>query len=163
MPATDEAPDVVLRPARTEDAAAVADVHLASRAAAAMPPPVHTAAEVRDWLAHRVVEDEVWVAEVDDEVVGYARLTPTWLDDLYVRPDAQRDGVGSALLDLVKAVRPEGFGLWVFETNTSARAFYARHGLVEREHTDGSANEERAPDLRMEWSPPIRSRSPRGR
>ena len=32
-----------------------------------------------------------------------------------------------------------------------ARAFYARHGLVELERTDGSGNEERAPDLRMAW------------
>ena len=41
----------------------------------------------------------------------------------------------------------------MFESNAPARAFYARHGLVEREHTDGSENEERAPDLRMAWGP----------
>ena len=57
------------------------------------------------------------------------------------------------LLDLVKAMRPGGFSLWVFESNTPAQAFYTRHGLVEREHTDGSGNEEREPDLRMEWVP----------
>ena len=33
-----------------------------------------------------------------------------------------------------------------------ARArFYRRHGLVDLERTDGSANEERAPDIRMAW------------
>ncbi len=32
-----------------------------------------------------------------------------------------------------------------------ARAFYARHGLVELERTDGAGNEERAPDIRMAW------------
>nr|WP_246304773.1 GNAT family N-acetyltransferase [Nocardioides thalensis] len=116
-----------------------------------MPPGIHSEAEVRAWLAGRLAEDEVWVAEVDDVVVGYARFTPTWLDDLYVDPGAQGCGVGSALLDVVKALRPDGFSLWVFEVNHPTRAFYAARGLVEREHTDGSGNEERALDLRMEW------------
>ncbi len=52
---------------------------------------------------------------------------------------------------MAKSLRPEGFCLWVFEANEPARAFYRRHGLVELEHTDGSTNEERTPDLRMAW------------
>ncbi|NUR05809.1 MAG: chorismate mutase [Nocardioidaceae bacterium] len=55
------------------------------------------------------------------------------------------------LLDVVTATRPGGFCLWVFESNHAARAFYARHGLVELERTDGSGNEEKAPDLRLAW------------
>jgi len=120
-----------------------------------MPPSVHAETEVRAWLAARInpdeVADEVWVAEVDGTVVGYARFTTTWLDDLYVDPGAQGSGIGTALLDVVKALRPGGFSLWVFESNLPARAFYAAQGLVEREHTDGADNEERAPDVRMEW------------
>jgi GNAT superfamily N-acetyltransferase/chorismate mutase len=143
--------EVTLRPATEADAEAVATVHLASRGAAAMPAGVHPEHEVRAWLAARLAEDEVWVAEADGCVVGYARLTPTWLDDLYVDPAFARQGVGTALLEVVKAQRPRGFCLWVFESNTPARAFYARHGLVELERTDGSANEERAPDVRMAW------------
>ena len=142
---------MLLRPATGADAEAVATVHLRSRAAAAMPPGIHTDDEVRGWLAGRIAVDDVWVAEDDGLVVGYARFTPTWLDDLYVLPTYAGRGVGSALLDVVKARRPDGFCLWVFAMNAPARAFYARHGLVELEHTDGSANEERAPDLRMAW------------
>jgi GNAT superfamily N-acetyltransferase len=123
-----------------------------------MPPGVHPEHEVRAWLARRLAEDEVWVAELRGTVVGYARFTATWLDDLFVLPEAQGEGVGGALLDLVKSLRPDGFSLWVFEVNEGARAFYARHGLVEREHTDGSGNEEQAPDIRMEW--PGRSAPP---
>lgn len=145
-------PDLQLRPAVPHDAPAIADVHLAARAAAPMPPPVHDEASVRAWLASRVGQDEIWVAEIDGVVAGYARFTRTWLDDLYVVPAHAGTGIGSALLDLVKARHPRGFGLWVFESNLPARAFYAAHGLVEREHTDGSDNEERAPDLVMEWS-----------
>src|SRR6478735_830898 len=143
--------DLQLRPATEDDAPALTAVHLASRAAAAMPPGIHTDDEVATWLSGRLGVDDVWLAEVDGEPVGYARFTRTWLDDLYVVPSHAGRGVGSALLDLVKAQRPDGFCLWVFEMNAAARAFYARHGLLELERTDGSGNEEQAPDVRMAW------------
>ena len=144
--------DALLRPAVEGDAEAVASVHLSARRNAPMPPGVHTDDEVRAWLAGRLRStDEVWVAEVRGAVAAYARLTETWLDDLYVAPGHAGQGLGSALLDLVKARRPDGFSLWVFEMNAPARGFYARRGLVELERTDGSGNEERAPDLRLAW------------
>lgn len=145
--------DLTLRRATAADAGALAAVQIAARAASPMPPGIHPPDEVRAWLAERSVQNDTWVAEANGAVVGYARFTETWLDDLYVVPSAQGEGVGTALLELVKALRPHGFSLWVFEVNQPARAFYARHGLVEREHTDGSENEEREPDLRMEWAP----------
>ena len=144
--------DLTLRPASASDADVVSDIHLASRRGAAMPPGVHGDDEVRQWLSGRVRQDDVWLAEAAGVPVGYARSTPTWLDDLYVLPSHSGEGVGSALLDLVKAQRPSGFCLWVFETNHPARRFYARHGLIELERTDGSANEERQPDIRMAWT-----------
>jgi chorismate mutase len=91
------------------------------------------------------------VAARQDEVVGYAVVDPGWLDSLYVRPDLTGQGIGSVLLDLVKGLLPGGFALWVFETNVRAQAFYARHGLVVVRRTDGSDNEEHAPDLEMAW------------
>lgn len=145
------ATDLRLRPAVPADADAVAHVHLAARAAAPMPAAVHTPEEVRAFLGSRIGRDEVWVAQVGEEVVGYARFTPTWLDDLYVLPAHAGRGLGTALLDLVKSLRPDGFGLWVFVSNEPARAFYERRGLVEAERTDGSGNEEGAPDIRMVW------------
>jgi len=145
-------PDLTLRPAVPADAGAVADVQLASRAAASMPPGIHPEDEVRAWVAARLDQDEVWVAELDGDVAAYARMTASWLDDLYVRPDRAGQGIGSALLDVVKVQRPEGFCLWVFEMNTPARGFYARHGLVELERTDGSSNEEKQPDIKMAWA-----------
>jgi chorismate mutase/GNAT superfamily N-acetyltransferase len=144
--------DLTLRPADRGDAPEVASVHLAARRSAAMPPPVHPEDEIRGWLDGRLRStDTVWVAEVDGVVGGYARFTETWLDDLYVAPALAGQGIGSALLDVVKQQRSGGFCLWVFEMNTPARDFYARRGLVELEHTDGSANEERAPDIKMAW------------
>ena len=146
-------PELTLRPAEVADADAVVDIHLAARREAAMPPLSHPAAEVREWLGGRVLrsDDEVWLAEVGDTPVGYARLSNDWLSDLYVVPRHHRHRIGTALLDLVKARRPDGFCLWVFEMNVPARAFYERHGLVELERTDGRANEEKSPDIRMAW------------
>lgn len=143
--------DLVLRRGDAGDAAAVAAVHLSARTGAAMPPPVHSDDDVRVWLQARMLSDEVWVAEVEGVVGGYARLTAGWLEDLYVAPSHAGQGIGSALLDVVKQQRPDGFCLWVFEQNGPARSFYARHGLVELEQTDGSANEELAPDIKLVW------------
>lgn len=146
--------DVELRPASEEDLASIAEVHLAARAGAggAFPPGVHSDAEARAWVAGWDLSAyDVWVAVLDGRVVGYTRATPTWLDDLYVLPDAQGRGIGRALLERVLALHPDGIGLWVFESNRPARDFYARHGFVALERTDGSANEERAPDIRLVW------------
>lgn len=134
----------------------IAEVFIAARAAAvpAMPPSIHPADEVRAFYGDLDLvagEREPWVAEDERGIVAFAELKGDWLDALYVLPEAQGTGIGTALLDLVKSLRPAGFSLWVFETNMPARVFYARHGLVERELTDGSGNEEKAPDIRMEW------------
>ena len=145
------ASEVAIRRAEEPDAPALARIHLTARRAAPMPRAAHTEAEVCAWLSGRLHNDDVWIAEADDEPAAYLRLTPDWLDDLYVVPDRARQGIGSTLLDLAKQQRPDGFCLWVFEQNEPARAFYRRHGLVELEHTDGAANEERAPDVRMAW------------
>jgi GNAT superfamily N-acetyltransferase len=145
--------DVILRPAGPDDLPAIADLHARARDAAlpAMPPSLHPLPEVHAWVSGWDLERfSVWVAE-RDRLVGYTRYDEAWLDDLYVDPAAQGEGLGSALLDLVKAERPGGFCLWVFESNTPARGFYARHGLVELERTDGAGNEEQQPDIRMAW------------
>lgn len=148
--------ELVLRPATDEDARGIAGLHVAARRAAepAMPPIAHPAEEVLGFVERTLAHDEVWVATGNasgGEVVGYAVLEDDWLHSLYVAPAHQGTGVGSALLDLAKARRPRGFALWVFASNEPARRFYRRRGLVELEHTDGSANEERSPDLRMAW------------
>jgi chorismate mutase/GNAT superfamily N-acetyltransferase len=151
-----ETADVLLRPADPGDASAIVEVHLAARAAAPMPPSVHDADDILRWVTARTTDAEVWVAERGGSVVAYADLDhpttgPGWLHSLYVHPDHARRGIGTLLLDLAKARRPGGFSLWVFESNTPARAFYAHHGLVELDRTDGRTNEEREPDVRMTW------------
>ena len=146
---------LLVRPAAPKDRPALAEVMIASRSAAwpAMPPFAAHADYVRADVEAMDLDDgrEVWVAESSGQVVGLAELKGDWLDDLYVHPDHSRAGVGSALLDCIKALRPGGFALWCFATNEPARAFYRRHGCVELETTDGAANIEQAPDVRIGW------------
>jgi chorismate mutase/GNAT superfamily N-acetyltransferase len=162
----DGEPDLAIRAGTSDDAAVLADLFLAAREAAypAMPRSIHPPHAVHAWFrellgletGNGTVEDrETWVAERDGEVVGYLLLDPEWIDSLYVRPDLTGQGIGSVLLDLAKSLRPSGFGLWVFETNVQAQRFYLRHGLVEVERTDGSDNEEKAPDIKLVWPGPV--------
>jgi GNAT superfamily N-acetyltransferase/chorismate mutase len=151
---TDEL-DLSLRRAEPDDAAAIAELYTRARLAAVpmMPPGIHTAAEDLAWLSAQLARPthEMWLAERAGALLGYAMIDPVWLEHLFVHADHTGEGIGTVLLDLVKSLRPDGFSLWVFESNTGARRFYARHGLVELERTNGAANEERAPDIRMAW------------
>src|SRR5262249_35724953 len=120
-----------------------------------MPPALHTNAEDRAHVARRVAEADVtmWVAERGDELLGFATCTPTFLDSLYIRPDLKGQGIGSLLLDVVEATHPDGYELWVFESNARARRVDERGCLVEAERAGGSGNEEKSPDIRMAWRP----------
>jgi ribosomal protein S18 acetylase RimI-like enzyme len=143
-----------LRRAGAADAAAVAEVWLRARRAAVpvVPAPVHPDAEVRQHFATVVVpEQETWLAEVDGVAVAMLALDGEEVDHLYVDPAWQRRGIGSHLVRLAQARRPVGLALWTFQSNLPARRFYERHGFVAVAFTDGSANEERAPDVRYVW------------
>jgi GNAT superfamily N-acetyltransferase len=149
-------PALKLRPAQDDEAAAAAGVWLASRWAntATIPAPVHSDDAVRRWMCETVFTTrEVWLAvDADDTAIGLLVLDEAWLDDLYVVPERSGHGVGVALLELAKRLRPDGFGLWVFASNTGAQRFYQRHGLLPVERTDGAGNEEKAHDIRYLWS-----------
>jgi GNAT superfamily N-acetyltransferase len=150
--------EVTVREALPDEADAIADLYSDARRAAVpqMPPAVHTDDEHRGYYRRHVFEGDghtVWAAESDGALLGFALCTPTFLDGLYIRPDLKRQGIGSLLLDVVEATHPDGYELWVFQSNSGARRLYEQRGLVEVERTDGSGNEEKSPDIRMAWRP----------
>jgi GNAT superfamily N-acetyltransferase len=148
-------PGVRLRRAEPADAPGVADLLITSRAAADIPPAVHDDADVHRWVAtHLLQECDVWLAVVDGAApIGVLALAPGWVEQLFVTPAWFGRGIGSLLLDRAKQLQPDGLQLWVFESNVGAQRFYERHGFVAVEHTDGSGNEEQAPDVRYRWDP----------
>ena len=144
----------MIRRATAADADAIADVFIPSFRGLTFLPSLHTDEETRAWIGSVVLPThEVWVADVDGRVVGFAALEDDLLGLLYVHPGAQNTGIGSALLDVVRRERPQGFRLWVFQKNEGARRFYERHGCVVVELTGGSGNEEREPDALYAWRP----------
>ena len=143
-----------VRLARPEDADAVADVYIPSFRSLTFLPQLHDDDDMRGFVrTHVLGEQEVWVAEEDARVVGFAALDGDVLSHLYVHPRAQRRGIGGALLAKAKDRRPDGFTFWVFQENAKARAFYEQHGCRVLRLTDGSGNEERTPDAEYEWRP----------
>lgn len=147
---------IQVRRAGVDDVRPAAEVYLRSRHSAvpALPPLVHDDDDVRDWFAKDAyTEQELWVAsDGEGAIVGVMVLAGDWLEHLYVDPAHSGTGVGSALLGVAKLLRPRGLQLWTFESNLEARGFYERHGFVAVERTDGTRNEERAPDVRYVWS-----------
>jgi ribosomal protein S18 acetylase RimI-like enzyme len=144
---------ITIRPATTDDAAAIAAVHQRSRAGTMpyLPPQRRGHDEVTRWVREVVLPGgRVLVAEADGAVVGYAALAGTELDALYLLPEQRRRGIGSLLLAAVREHSPERLTLHVFEANVEARAFYARHGFVEVGR--GDDNMERLPDLTLRWT-----------
>ncbi len=156
---------VVLRPASPADAAAIADVWLTSFGAAL--PTVrraHTDDEVRGWIRDVLVPGhDTWVAEVEGAVVGVLALSEGWLDQLYLAPGWRGRGIGDRLVALAKQRQPAGLQLWTFQVNEPAQRFYARHGFLAVERTDGAGNEEREPDVRFVWRPDGRPQPEAGR
>lgn len=148
---------VEIRRAHDGEGELLGSLHHRWRTAAipAIPPAVHTEEETRRWFADTVMTvGEVWVADADGRAIALMVLRDDWLDHLYVDPDWTGQGIGGRLLDLAKQRRPSGLQLWAFLSNVAARRFYERHGFIAVEETDGSANQERAPDVRYRWPAP---------
>ena len=127
-------------------------------------PELYTEAETRTFIRDGLLpNNEVWVAEQSGRVIGFVGLGEDVLRHLWVEPEAQNRGVGTALLALAKERRPSGLRLSVFQKNLGARRLYERHGFTLVELTDGRNNEEREPDALYQWRPGPAANPPRSR
>ncbi|MET9294135.1 GNAT family N-acetyltransferase [Streptomyces sp. NPDC003077] len=145
-----------IRQAREADAAVIADIHLSSRAATMpyLPPQRRDHEQVTRWVRDLVLKEcRTWVAVRNTEVIGYAALDGDVLDQLYLRPDVRRQGVGTLLLDEIRRHSPDGVSLHVFQQNTEARAFYEKHDFTVLDTNEGDRNMEGLPDMTLRWTP----------
>lgn len=117
----------------------------------AMPwlPVLHTPAEDRAFFTGELARSGGWGVRRGGDLLGVALVADGWLTQLYVAPEWQGRGIGSALLAAVRAEADEPLRLWVFARNDRARSFYARAGFTVERATDGSGNEEGEPDLQL--------------
>jgi GNAT superfamily N-acetyltransferase len=143
------------RPIAEHDYDAVVDVYLTSRATA-MPwvAWAHGEAAVRRWFKASLLPAATsWIAERGGAVVGFVCVEDGVVSQLYVHPSHARDGIGRALLSLAKDNARDGLTLRCFARNSGARAFYAANGFIAVDESDGSANEEKEPDVTFVWRP----------
>jgi GNAT superfamily N-acetyltransferase len=163
-----------IRPAGPSDSQAIAELHAASWRSA------YRGALSEEYLAGDIVADRnaLWttmlskppanqyvvLAESDGALAGFAcaylgedREWGSLLDNIHVRPDAHRKGLGSALLHDVAArcslvAGSAGLYLWVLQDNTPAQNFYAHHGArnagTDIWHAPGGT---RVPRFRFAW------------
>ena len=151
---------LVLRRASVQDAAAIGRVRVNSWRA------TYRGIMPDDYLDEMAVEDsvELWakvlsaptnttsvfVAELDGEIIGFAAGTalaePKFgldaeLAAIYLRPDMQREGIGSRLLNMVvdahRSQGATGLLVWVLAANKAARKFIEQLGaelLIEQSY-----------------------------
>lgn len=93
----------------------------------------------------QIANGQVFVAELDGRVAGFAAVVGGELDGLFVEPDLWRRGIGRALADkATHEARNRGLALSVI-ANPAARAFYERCGFS----IEGEAKTRFGPGLRM--------------
>ena len=140
----------MIRRATRDDAGAVSRVFVRARDEMAYLPRI--ADEHRPLLGGWFIDrNEIWIAE-QEVVIGFLGLNGDEVSHLYVEPGLQSQGIGSALLDHAKGLRPQRLELWVFQENDGARGFYERHGFRLVKLTDGAGNIEKKPDALYEWA-----------
>lgn len=142
---------ITISPARTLDAGAVG--HILSVSNDTMPwlPRMHSAAEEIMYAGDMIEAGWVRVAKREGKVVAFIARWDEEIHALYVLPDAQDDGVGTALMEDAKT-ETDRLALWSYQANSSATRFYGLRGFIETARTDGSENDAGLPDIRFEWT-----------
>jgi putative acetyltransferase len=96
-----------------------------------------SAAQAKAWAANLTVhgmerkigEMEIWIAELDDTVMGWGAIRGDRLEALYTDPRFAGRGVGSGLLRMLEALmRERGVPAVRAEASWNAEAFYLRRG-----------------------------------
>jgi len=97
-----------------------------------------------------LVNNDVWVAEADGEVAAFMAIAGDFIDQIYVDPKVQRQGVGKSLLEHARSLSPEHLWLYTLQINTNGRAFYEKNGF--RAVKFGTSPEpESEPDVEYHW------------
>jgi putative acetyltransferase len=144
---------MTIRKLELEEMHAAAAVHRASLLhAIPVFADLHTAEEDRHYFREHVFPAcEVWGAFDDQTLVGIIAFRRDWIDQLYVLPGAQHQGIGTALLEIVRK-KYSSLHAWTFQRNAGARRFYESRKFVSIKETDGSENAEKEPDVLYFWS-----------
>jgi ribosomal protein S18 acetylase RimI-like enzyme len=147
---------VIIRRYRSDDFDAVNDLWRRSRLHAFpdfQARKGHAAEEDRHYFRTVIeVKNELWVAELDGRPAAFMAIAGDFIDQLYVAPEHQRRGLGSALLAHARTLSPGGLRLFTLQFNANARAFYEKRGLIVA-RLGVSPPPESEPDVEYHWRP----------
>lgn len=97
-------------------------------------------------------ECKVWLATINDQLVGFMALKADLIDLLFVARGHQRFGVGTALLRRAQEICPRRLRAYTFQKNLPSRTFFEKHGF-EAIRFGSSPAPENEPDVEYEWRP----------
>ena len=102
---------------------------------------------VRDMLP----QAELYVHENEDtrQIDGFIGLTENHIEGIFVAKAARSKGVGKALLDHVKPLKPR-LTLGVYQKNERALAFYRREQFAV--HSEGIDEDTNEAEIQMLWT-----------
>lgn len=111
----------------------------------------HTFEEDRAYFRDVIlVNNDVWVAEVNAKPAAFMAIAGDFIDQLYVDPAYQRRGLGKALLDHAKSTSTGHLWLYTLQVNANGRAFYERNGF-RAVKLGVSPPPESEPDVEYHW------------
>lgn len=144
-----------LRPARVLDAGAMGNILYDFQAEMYGHPKLWSGAETIADCGAMIERGWVTVAEAVAEtaggrVAGFLACDGSEVCALYVARGARNAGVGQRLLEAAMQGR-DRLRLTVLDQNAGARRFYRRNGFCELARSDGAENDDRLPDITMEW------------
>lgn len=116
-------------------------------------PEAHDVAQHRYFLNRILTATHSVYLAIDKytrRVIGMIAFDDNVISQLYVEPDYQHRGIGTALVEFAKATTHQDLHLYTFAMNQGARAFWKKQGFVEK--TSGPhQNEQGLGDILCEW------------
>lgn len=102
-----------------------------------------------DMVRKLIPEAEVFVAEENEEILGFIGLTDTYIAGIFVKATEQSKGVGTELLRTAMKLK-DYLKLNVYKKNRKAVVFYQHRGFkfVNHEIDENTSEEE----YTMEWN-----------
>lgn len=101
-----------------------------------------------DMVRKLISEAEVYVAEENEEILGFIGLTDTYIAGIFVKETEQSKGIGTELLRTVMNLYDQ-LQLNVYKKNMRAVVFYQHRGFkIVNQKTDENTSEE---EYTMKW------------
>jgi putative acetyltransferase len=124
---------VLIRPAKDADLEKLVEIQVCS--IEKLSHPYYTSKQLQSLIEDksklRRFNESIWVAVIDDRLVGFAALAndKPWINGLFVHPDFTRQKIGTQLIQVMEkeAIRLNWRCLWVY-SSLNGQYFYRARG-----------------------------------